>query len=157
VLAHWHWLQGYPHFKDYELVDIAPMLGIRESYRVVTEHILTEGDVRAGLKAGRHKDVIAVADHALDIHGGGHGAKELKEPYGIPYRCLIPKDWKNVLVAGRCSGFSHIAASSCRLSRTMMALGHAAGLAAAEAARDGKDVREVDVPEMQKELGVGVE
>jgi glycine/D-amino acid oxidase-like deaminating enzyme len=154
VRAHWHWLQGHPHFRDYELVDLAPLLGIRESYRVVTEHILTERDVRTGVKASPHKDLVAVADHALDIHGGGHGAKELKEPYGIPYRCLVPKGWRNLLVAGRCAGFSHIAASSCRLNRTMMALGHAAGLAAAQAARDGRDVREVDVSKMQEDLGL---
>jgi hypothetical protein len=136
VLAHWHWLQPYPHFKDYELKDIAPMLGIRESYRVVTEYILTECDVRGGLARQKHKDIIAIADHALDVHGGGPGIKEVKEPYGIPYRCLIPKGWKNLLVACRGAGFSHIAASSCRLSRTMIALGHAAGLAAAKAARN---------------------
>jgi hypothetical protein len=154
VLAHWHWLQGYPQFKDYELVDIAPMLGIREGHRIVTEYILTEQDVRTGLKTSPHKDLVAVADHALDIHGGSHGAKELKEAYGIPYRCLIPKGWANLLIAGRGAGFSHIAASSCRLSRTMMALGHAAGLAAAGAAREGKDVRAVDVGKMQPQLGV---
>lgn len=145
VLAHWHWLQPYPHFKDYELKDIAPMLGIRESYRVVTEYILTERDVRAGLTQQKHKDIIAIADHALDVHGGGPGIKEVKEPYGIPYRCLIPKGWKNLLVACRGAGFSHIAASSCRLSRTMIALGHAAGLAAAKAARTGADIHHVDV------------
>ena len=154
VLAHWHWLQPYPHFKDYELKDIAPMLGIRESYRVVTEHILTEGDVRAGLAKQKHEDIIAVADHALDVHGGGPGIKELKGPYGIPYRCLIPKGWKNLLVACRGAGFSHIAASSCRLSRTMVALGHAAGLAAAEAARNGKGVGEVNVARLGTAMGV---
>jgi len=155
VEAHWHWLQQYPQFRGYELKDIAPMLGIRESYRVVTEYILTEHDVRAGLAGQKHEDMVAIADHALDIHGGGPGIRELKGPYGIPYRCLIPKGWKNLLAACRGAGFSHVAASSCRLSRTMMALGHAAGLAAAEAARTGKPVRDVDVRRLVKAMGVG--
>ena len=154
VLAHWHWLQEYPHFKSYELKDIAPMLGIRESYRVLTEYILTEHDVRAGLKKQQHNDIVAIADHALDVHGGSSGIKELKEPYGIPYRCLVPRGWKNLLVACRGAGFSHIAASSCRLSRTMIALGHAAGLAAAEAAHKKKDVLDINIPQLVHEMGV---
>ena len=155
ALAHWHWLQRYPHFKGYELKDVAPMLGIRESYRVVSEYVLTERDVRAGLGRQTHEDIVALADHALDIHGGGPGIKELPGPYGIPYRCLIPKGWKNLLVACRGGGFSHVAASSCRLSRTIMALGHAAGLAAAEAARAGKPVRDVNVRRLVKAMGAG--
>ena len=154
MLAHWCWLQEYPHFKNYELRDIAPMLGIRESYRVLTEYILTEHDVRAGLKKQQHVDIVAIADHALDVHGGSSGIKELKGPYGIPYRCLVPMGWKNLLVACRGAGFSHIAASSCRLSRTMIALGHAAGLAAAEAAHEKKDVRDINIPQLIHEMGV---
>jgi hypothetical protein len=130
AIVHWNWLRQYPRFRDYEIVEFAPMLGIRESHRVVTEYIFTEQDVRAGLQKQPHQDIVAIADHALDIHGGEHGARELEQPYGIPYRCLIPKGKTNLLVACRGAGFSHIAASSCRLSRTMMALGHAAGLAA---------------------------
>ncbi len=153
--AHWHWLQQYPHFRGYELKDIAPMLGIRESYRVVTEYILTERDLRAGLAGQKHADIIATADHPLDTHGGGTGVRELKGPYGIPYRCLIPKGWTNLLVACRGAGFTHVAASSCRLSRTMMALGHAAGLAAAEAARTQKSIRDIDVQRLVKAMGAG--
>ncbi|NLV44686.1 MAG: FAD-dependent oxidoreductase [Candidatus Hydrogenedentes bacterium] len=142
--AHWAWLWTLPAFQGYTLEDVAPMPGIRESYRVVTDYILTEQDVRAGLASQTHHDMIAVADHALDIHGGGHGTKELGGPYGIPYRCLLPRNTKNLLVACRGAGFSHIAASSCRLSRTMIALGHAAGIAAAEAAAKDGGVRAVD-------------
>ena len=81
--GHWAWLRTYPAFRDYSLKDVAPMLGIRESYRVVTDYILTEQDVRDGLAGQSHPDLVAVADHALDIHGGSQGAKELKGPYGI--------------------------------------------------------------------------
>lgn len=154
VRAHWRWLRKYPHFRGYEMVRVAPMPGIRESRRVVAEYILTERDVRAGFAKQDHPDMVALADHALDIHGGGHGAKELKRPYGIPYRCLIPKGWKNLLAACRGAGFSHIAASSCRLSRTMIALGHAAGIAAAEAARKDIDVRDIAVSRLVRRMGL---
>ena len=155
VGAHWHWLQRYPHFKGYELKDIAPMLGIRESYRTVTEYILTQRDLVAGLAGQKHADIIAIADHPMDTHGRGGGLRNVRAAYGIPYRCLIPKGYDNLLVACRGAGFSHIAASSCRLSRTMIALGHAAGAAAAEAARDGKNVRKIDIPRLVSAMGAG--
>ncbi len=154
VQAHWRWLQGHATFADYELHSVAPMLGIRESHRVVGEYVLTQHDLLAGLAKQTHPDVIAIADHSMDVHGAGgrrvHG--ELKGPYGIPYRCLIPKGWTNLLVACRGASFSHIAASSCRLSRTMLALGRAAGLAAAMAAKDEVPVAKIDVASLQKAL-----
>lgn len=52
-------------------------------------------------------------------------------PYGVPFRCLLPLEVDNLLVACRGASFSSIGASSCRLSRTMMILGQAAGTAAA--------------------------
>ena len=142
--AHWRWLRQFPEFEGYRFHSFAPMLGIRESHRVVTEYILTENDILGGLAKQEHDDIIAVADHPMDIHGKGGGARRVR-CYGVPYRCLVPKGYRNLLVAGRGAGFSHLAASSCRLSRTMMALGHAAGLAAAEAALTGKDVSDIRV------------
>ena len=154
VEAHWHCLQRSPTFSGYEFDSYAPMLGIRESYRVVSDYVLTQHDLAATLTGQTHQDIIAVADHAMDVHGDGgrrvHG--ELKGPYGIPYHCLTPKGTTNLLVACRGAGFSQIAASSCRLNRTMTALGHAAGLAAAQAARKDIPVRSVDVTEIQNEL-----
>ena len=149
--AHWHLLQrtSYP---DYEFHSFAPMLGIRESYRVVGEYVLTEHDISAGLGKEVHPDIVAIADHAFDTHGSGGGVRELESPYGIPYRCLIPKGCTNLLVACRGASVSHIAASSCRLSRTMMALGHAAGLAAVQAAETGRPVNALDIRAIQEEL-----
>ena len=145
VQGHWRELQHrYPEFRAYDFSGCAPELGVRETYRVRCEFMLTLHDIRAGLSSQRHPDIIAIADHPLDLHGKeAKSSPELKEPYGIPFRSLIPKGWRNLLVAGRCAGFSHIAASSCRLSRTMMDLGHAAGLAAALALELGCDAAAV--------------
>ena len=126
--AHWHWMQ--PSMPGWEFDSYAPMLGIRESYRVVGKYVLREQDLDLGLTGQTHTDMIAIADHAVDIHGSG-GSHELAGPYGIPYRCLLPEGgWTNLMVACHGASFSHIAASSCRLSRTMLQLGHAAGLGA---------------------------
>lgn len=144
VLCHWHFVQSnWPEFRGYRLSWIAPALGVRESRRVVTEYILTQLDLMAGLSGQNHKDLIAVADHAMDRHGqGGHGG-EVRQPYGVPYRCLLPRGMRNLLVACRAAGFSALAASSCRLTRTMMELGQAAGTAAALADRLGVSLNQV--------------
>ena len=153
VRAHWHWLQK-TKYPDYEFVSYAPMLGIRESYRVVGEYVLREQDLVAGIEKQPHTDLIALADHPMDIHGLRGGLGKVAAPYGIPYRCLIPKGgWTNLLVACRGASFSHLAASSCRLSRTMIQLGHAAGLAAAQAVKTNSGVGDIDVSAVQRELG----
>ncbi|NUQ65311.1 MAG: FAD-dependent oxidoreductase [Pirellulales bacterium] len=140
VRAHWHdWQDRFPEFRKYRLSWIAPALGVRETQRILGEYVLNENDLLAGLSGQKHPDIIALADHMMDTHGG-HSARrgEVHEPYGIPYRCLIPKGYRNLLVACRAASFSSLAASSCRLSRTMIQLGQAAGTAAALA-------RELDV------------
>lgn len=134
ILAHWHWLQSeFAEFRSYRLTWIAPRLGLRETQRVVGGYVLREQDLLAGCAEQRHPDTIAIADHSMDTHGhstGRAGCGEVKAPYGIPYRCLLPLGVDNLLVACRGASFSSLAASSCRLSRTMMQLGQAAGTAA---------------------------
>ncbi len=153
VRAHWHWLQQMPEFRQYELAEIAPMLGIREGCRVVTRYVLNEHDLRAGLPNQQHPDLIAVADHPCDIHGAGGRLAVVNTAYGVPYRCLVPAGpWENLLVACRGAGFSKIAASSVRLQRTMIQLGHAAGLAAAMAVQARTGVDRIDVPRLVERL-----
>ncbi len=153
VKAHWHFVQKHwPEFQRFRLSWIAPMLGVRETDRVLCEHMLTENDILRGLSRQTDPDIVTVADHALDRHGEGGGCPEVAEPYGVPYRCLIPKGWRNLLVAGRAAGLSSIAASSCRLTRTMMQLGQAAGNAVALAHERGVDLPDVPPAELRKRL-----
>jgi len=153
VKAHWHFIQTHwPEFRTYRMTWIAPLLGIRESRRVVCEKMLTENDILLGLSRQPDPDIVTIADHALDRHGEGGGCPEVDEPYGVPYRCLIPKGWRNLLIAGRAAGFSSIAASSCRLIRTMMQLGQAAGNAAALARETGVDLPEVPPERLRERL-----
>ncbi|MCX6911063.1 MAG: FAD-dependent oxidoreductase [Verrucomicrobia bacterium] len=133
VRAHWHHVQATcAEFQKFRLSWIAPALGIRETRRIVGEYVLTEHDLLAGVSGQKHPDIICLADHAMDTHGShAHGIGEMREPYGVPYRCLISRGKRNLLIACRGASFSSLAASSCRLSRTMMQLGQAAGTAAA--------------------------
>ena len=63
----------------------------------------------------------------LDKHGEGGGGGEIKTPYSIPITCLEAKEYDNLFVACRGASFSNIAASSARLTRTMLGLGEAVG------------------------------
>lgn len=130
IKAHWRNVQTtFEEFRNYRLKMIFPMVGIRETYRLVGRYVLTQHDLLAGLSSHKHDDIIAIADHAMDTHGYG-GCNELDEPYGIPLRCLRPKEFNNLFVACRGASFSALGASSSRLSRTMMSLGEAAAKAA---------------------------
>ncbi len=89
----------------------------------------------------------------MDTHGShGRPCGELREPYGVPFRCLVPRGFGNLLVACRGAGFSALAASSCRLTRTMMQLGQAAGTAAALARKRDLPVVEVPARELRAAL-----
>ena len=137
----------------WSIAGIAPRIGVRETRRILGEYVLTENDCRAGVVKQKHKDIIAISDHAVDLHGHKGRLYEVPNgPYGIPYRCLLPKGVRNLMIASRAASFSHIAASSCRLCRTMMTLGQAAGTAAAMAVAQHVEPRDVDVAKLQVAL-----
>ena len=157
--AHWRRMQTEYGFDRYRFKSMFPLVGIRESHRLVGRYVLREQDVRAGLlRQPRREEIIALADHSLDTHGErnvrGANLKQLEQPYGIPYSCLLPNEYDNLIAASRGASFSHIAASSCRLSRTMMALGEAAGVASALVLRDGAAYADVDVDEIRGQIGI---
>ena len=150
---HWGWLQRTQGFDGYRFCHSFPVVGVREGPRLVGRQVLTENDVRSGCSGQGGEDRwIALCDHAIDTHGRGGGCVECREPYAVPYECLLPREYDNLAVACRGASFSHIAASSCRLSRVMMGLGQAAGLAAAVAKESGAALPEVDVRRVRQWL-----
>ena len=144
---HWRWMQErWPEFREWHFASAAPVLAFRDTFRVEGDYVLTGADVRGGV---RPADEIATADHAIDAHGGEGFGGELSAPYGIPYRCLLAKGLDNMLVAGRVASFDSVAATSCRLSRTMMKLGEAAGAAAALSVSGARPVRAIMAQEIR--------
>jgi hypothetical protein len=148
--------KSLPGFEAAEFSGIAPRVGIRETRRVVGEYVLTGEDVLSGR---RHRDCIAHGVHEIDIHGAG--TAHVRRPiggggtYDLPLQCLIPLNLKNVLVAGRCLSGTREGQSSARVMGTCMAMGQAAGTAAAllsleDAAMD--DVRAIPVDRIQHTL-----
>lgn len=125
--------QHVPGFSHSYMVATSPVVGIRESANIIGTYILERDDV---IQCREHDDNVARGCYPIDIHdpdGGNTKFAFLKDgaSYGIPYRCLVPLQSKNVIVAGRCLSASHEAHGSTRIMATAMATGQAAGTAAA--------------------------
>ena len=153
VYAHFYWLQTQKGYGTWALIGIAPEIGVRESRRVVGEYVLNQMDVEAGASRQDHADIVAICDHTLDMHGSsGFDLRVTHAPWGIPFRCLVPRKFDNLLVASRAASFSHIAAAGNRLSRTIMKLGEAAGTAAAIAVAEQDAPKRLDMEILKAEL-----
>ena len=137
------WIEKYEHFKGYKLKYIFPMAGVREDRKIVGKYVLTLKDVLTCPSLSTKKEsFIAYSDHIIDMHGCTGARPPINFAYGIPYACLQTNEIDNMLVASKGASFSHIAASSCRLSRTIMDLGEAAGKACKTAILQGKALHE---------------
>jgi hypothetical protein len=140
-----------PGYARAHLSGLSVQIGVRESRRIRGEYWLTREDV---LGAATFPDAIARCGAPIEEHhAGGDTRWEYLpdgETYDIPYRCLLPREIDGVVVAGRCLSASHDAHASVRSMGQCMAMGQAAGVAAA-IARDG-DVRGVDVAELRERL-----
>jgi glycine/D-amino acid oxidase-like deaminating enzyme len=140
-----------PGFERSVLVATSPAIGVRESRRVHGDYRLTRDDV---LHARRFEDEIALCGAPIEDHAVGPDTRWTYVPdsgvYGIPYRCLLPKDAEGVLVAGRCFSATHDAHASARSMATCMAMGQAAGTAAALAAAGNTTPREVSAASLRQ-------
>ena len=150
-------------FGKAEVAATAPVLGLRESRRIVGEYTLTLDDY---LARRTFPDEIGRNSYNVDIHAS---PKEMEkygkdymyktnyqydrgESHGIPLRALIPKDTDNILVAGRTIASDHMIMGSIRVMPCCMVTGEAAGLTAAIAIKNGQTTREVDAQEVRKVL-----
>ncbi|MDX9862866.1 MAG: FAD-dependent oxidoreductase [Rhodospirillales bacterium] len=121
-----------PGFENAHFSAIAPRLGIRETRRIIGEYVLSDDDVIQGRK---FEDGIAKGCHHIDIHGRGRDQVRIPVAdggsYDIPFRCLVAKGLDNVLVAGRCMSATRAAQGTARTMGPCLAMGTAAGTAAA--------------------------
>jgi glycine/D-amino acid oxidase-like deaminating enzyme len=140
------------HVPGYEravLLSTSPAIGVRESRRIVGEHVLTAEEI---LSAAQFDDQIARCGAPIEEHHAGDDTRwvylEEGATYGVPYRSLQPQELDNVLVAGRCFSATHEAHASARSMATCMAMGQAAGTAAALA----EEPKRLDVSALRARL-----
>ena len=141
-------------FENCQISGVASVLGTRESRHIEGEYKITVNDVAEGTK---FYDRIAAYGFGMDIHNrseaeSGNFKIEVAEKYYVPYRSLIPKNCRNLLVAGKTLSCESQAVGGMRCMPAAMAMGQAAGIASALAISNGVDLRSIDVPTLQAKL-----
>ncbi len=133
----------------------AAQIGIRESRRIVGEHVLCLEDLQVGRS---FPDTVVFYNYPVDIHsptdgtGGILSEIPIAPVYQIPYRSLVPQRIEQLLVAGRCLSATHEAAAAVRVMPACFAMGQAAGTAAALALKADTTVRRVDISALRQHL-----
>lgn len=122
-------------------------------------------DGRSGIKKNKRKiyshiddyinrrnfdDEIARNSYWLDCHPSGNDKSacsvqpdngyKIGDSHGIPFRCLVPENVRNLLVAGRCISVERIVLASTRVMPNCLATGEAAGIGSALAIKENTDV-----------------
>jgi hypothetical protein len=154
ALEYFRFMKEYlPGYEKAELMNFSTQIGVRETRRVIGEYTLTKEDV---LEARKFDDAILECGAPIEDH---HNAAETiweyledGQVYQLPFRTLIPKDSKNLLVAGRCLSATHDAHASVRSIGQCMAMGQAAGTAAALAIQEGVELKSLDINLLQAKL-----
>lgn len=141
-----------PAFADSYLLQLAPQVGFRESRRILGNHVLSADEFAA---AYHFPDAVARGAHPIDIHratDSGQNVTFLEKAGYIPYRSMVADGYENILVAGRCISADRAAMASTRVMATAMALGQAAGTAAALCLQTGCGVTALDIPLLRSTL-----
>ena len=124
--------KNLPGFERCQVVDVAPQTGVRQTRLLEGEYILTKEDLA---QRTRFADSVARG-----------------RDYTMPYRVMLPQQIDNLLVAGRHYSVTSQAQKISREIPPCMAMGEAAGVAAALALDTGVTVRKLDVARLQKTL-----
>ena len=135
-----------PGLEDAQLLATASQVGVRETRHILGDYVLNGQDV---LEGRRFDDGIAQCSYPIDIHDpdGPRGRLEgiRSDHYEVPYRCLVPRQVDNLLVAGRPISADHEGAASARVIPPCYATGQAAGTAAALSLKQDVTPRQLDV------------
>jgi len=124
-----------PGFENAYIVDTGAQTMPRHIRNIEAEYTLTMQDLQ---ETRGYDDAVFVAPYG-HIPGISHQ---------IPYGIMLPKLIRNILVAGKCAGGAHLV----RDIPTIMTMGHAAGTAAALAARERISPRRLDIKKLQNAL-----
>jgi hypothetical protein len=148
-------LRTVPGFEKSYIVDLPPQLGIRETRRVIGGYQLSGEDVLSGAS---FEDSIGVNGWPMEVHVAGDvifkfppipASRGFNE---LPYRMLLPEGIDNLLIAGRCASMTHDGQSAARVSGACLAMGEAAGLAAALALSGNTLPRDIAIDKLQRAL-----
>ncbi len=144
--------ESVPGFENCFISHIAPSLGVRETRRFKGIYRLTADEV---LRGEIPADTIGLAGYKIDIHSGTDSTtvfKNVENPYGIPYGCLVSAEFDNLMFAGRCASMDAPTLASARVMPHCMSMGQAAGIGAANALDEKVMPKDINVKKLTDEL-----
>lgn len=145
-----------PGFENCRIISTGPNIGVRESRKINGKYKLAGLDL---VKNTMFPDAIAMGGYPVDIHTPDSdyctdGALFLKDGswYSIPYRSLVTDEIDNLIVAGRCISATHEACAAVRVTPIVMAIGQAAGTAAAQSVSTGEKANSLNTDRLRDTL-----
>lgn len=149
VLRLLRFVRSLPGCENAQLESLCTVATARETYRIVGEKTLTYEDYMAGRL---YKDAVCYSLYFIDVHTE-HGVEQEFVASGrvptIPLGALVPRGSERLLVAGRSVSSDRLANSALRVEASCMAMGQAAGAAAALGAQSGVPSRDVPLEDIR--------
>ncbi len=132
-----HWLnESVPGYEQAYIASCSPQVTARESRRILGNSYITGSDYIHGVCP---PDSVCYSFYPIDVHRGDKGnaldnvfLTDGRVP-GIPYGALVARNFDNLMMAGRNISGDRQAQSAYRVQASCMAMGEAAGTAAAMA------------------------
>ena len=148
----------FPGFASSRIREVAPVLGIRETRRVVGDYVYTVEDVVSGKE---FDDTIGFSGYNFDLpdpkkpshqpmHGSAKSIPKLVTP--IPYRVMIPRPLANVICPGRAISVERQVLGILRVMAPCYAMGEAAGLASLPVVQQGLSYHDVKATTLREQL-----
>ena len=137
-----------PGCEDAKLRNFGMTLGIRDTRKIDAAYNMTGDDVRG---EARFEDSIGIFPEFID----GYGYLILPTTgryFHVPYRAMLPKGIKNLIVTGRTIGGDKVSHAAVRNMMCCAVAGQGAGVAAAIGVKTGRDFAEVSLAAAQAEL-----
>jgi glycine/D-amino acid oxidase-like deaminating enzyme len=146
----------FPGFADAQIKSVAPVLGVRETRRIVGDYVLGVAEL---IEGADFPDTIGYSGYGWDLpdpkrpsHQPMHGVQRRRSWTPIPYRVMVPRPVTNVVCPGRAISVERDVLGPLREQAPCYAMGHAAGLAAVQVVREGLAFREVDADALREAL-----
>lgn len=137
-----------PGCKGARLRNFGMTIGIRDTRKIDAFYNMTESDVR---HEARFEDSVGIYPEFID----GYGILILPTTgryMHVPYRAMLPKRVRNLLVAGRAIGGDRISHAATRNMACCAVAGQGAGIAAALSVKHGQALADVSIAQLQAEL-----
>lgn len=150
----YRFLRRQPGLENLRIDWAAPEVGVRETATIIGEETVTLEDYTEG----RYwEDAVCYSFYPIDLHGIDSQewqAWPLKKGVvpTVPRGALLPRDSRNLMVAGRCISSDRLANSALRIQATCMATGQAAGAMGALAGKADREVRSLSIEAIRELL-----